>query len=212
MVWNMYKISWYLPAISVEEVAGGQLALCPLPPPLTPSIEYLSLMNTTGACLMTTTFSTPVQGDTLTNTEWLRTIWQSAPDAIAVRAYNKLLDLVNNEGYPLDDIRDFIDTYGTKAFVDGHYETWAQITEELGVSNEAVEAFVEEFGIYSIGGFESSYRGKWGSGEEFARDYVENTCNIDNIPGFIEIDWEAIWENLSDDYAEVDGYIFNKHF
>lgn len=160
---------------------------------------------------MTTTAPAAPVDYTLTNTEWLKTV-ALGTDEVVQEAYNKLLDLVNNEGYPLDDIRDFIDNYGAKAFVDGHYETWEQITDQLGVGNEVIEAFVEEFGIDSIDGFEDSYQGTWGSGAEYARDFVEGAWNIDNIPGFVEIDWEATWENLSKDYTEVDGHIFNNHF
>lgn len=158
---------------------------------------------------MTTT--TAQMAPTLTNTEWLQTLAMETEE-VAQEAYNKLLDLVNNEGYPLDDIRDFIDNYGAAAFVDGHYETWEQITDQLGVGNEVVEAFVEEFGINSIDGFEDSYQGTYRNGAEFAQELVEGGWSMDNIPGFVEIDWEATWENLSQDYTEVDGHIFNNHF
>lgn len=161
---------------------------------------------------MTMTLSTPAQGDTLTNTEWLRTM-ALATDEIAIKAYTKLLDLVNNEGYPLDDIRDFIEIHGTKAFVDGHYETWEELTDN-GYAMSAVDAFVDEFGINCIDNFEDSYCGTWGSGAEYARDLVESAWShsMDNIPGFVEIDWEKTWDNLSQDYTEVDGHIFNNHF
>ena len=155
--------------------------------------------------------TTAQMAPTLTNTEWLQTL-TTEKDEIAQEAYNKLLDLVNNEGYPLDDIRDFIDTYGAKAFVAGHYETWEEITDQLGVDNDVVEAFVEEFGINSIGGFEDSYQGTYRDGVEFARELIEGAWSMDSIPGFVEIDWEATWQNLSQDYTEVDGHIFNNHF
>lgn len=153
------------------------------------------------------------QGDTLTNADWLTEIVLSTDEVIQT-SYNKILDLVNNEGYPLDDIRDFIEEYGYVAFDEGHYETWAELTDQIrgNWSMEAVEAFVEEFGIESIDGFEDSYCGSWGSGAEYARDLVEGAWNLDNIPGFVEIDWEATWQNLSQDYTEVDGHIFNNHF
>ena len=155
---------------------------------------------------MTMTLST---ADTLTNTEWLRTM-ALATDAIAIEAYTQLTEMVNENGYPLDDIRDFIDTYGAKAFVDGHYDTWEQITNQLGVRNEVIEAFVEEFGIDCIDEFEDSYCGTYSSGAEYARELVEGgwSHSMDNIPYFVEIDWEATWDNLSQDYTEVDGHIF----
>jgi antirestriction protein len=119
-----------------------------------------------------------------------------------------ITEMVNENGYPLDDIQDFIETHGAKAYTAGHYATWCQITEELGVSNEVIEAFVEEFGIDCIDGFEDSYCGTYSSGAEYARELVEGGWNMDNIPGFVEIDWEATWDNLSQDYTEVDGHIF----
>jgi len=151
--------------------------------------------------------TTAEMAPTLTNTEWLRTM-ALGTDEVAKEAYAKLTEMVNEQGYPLDDIRDFIDTYGYVAFVDGHYETWEQITDQLGVENEVVEAFVEEFGIDYIDGFEDSYQGTYRNGAEFARELVEGGWEIDNIPDFVQIDWEATWENLSGDYTEVDGYIF----
>lgn len=149
--------------------------------------------------------------DTMTNSEWLTTMVVST-DEIAQKAYNKILDLVNNEGYPLDDIRDFIEGYGYAAFDEGHYETWAQITDQCGVSNDVVEAFVQEFGIDSIDGFEDSYCGTYRDGAEYAREMVESCYDMDRVPGFVEIDWEATWQNLSQDYTEVDGHIFNNHW
>jgi len=156
---------------------------------------------------MTTTLSI---GDTLTNTEWVRTM-ALATDPIAAEAYNKLLDLVNNEGYPLDDVRDFIDTYGTKAFVDGHYETWADLTDS-SYNLEAIEAFVEEFGVENINSFEDAYCGSYRDGAHFAQELVTDQMSsmaAANIPDFVEINWEATWDNLSQDYTEIDGHIFH---
>lgn len=123
-----------------------------------------------------------------------------------------IIEMVNENGYPLDDIQSFIEEYGVEAYNAGHYVTWCQITEELGISNEVVEAFVEEFGINNIPSFEDSYCGTYNDGAEYAKELVEGGWNMDNIPGFVEIDWEATWENLSQDYTEVDGHIFNNHF
>jgi hypothetical protein len=159
-------------------------------------------MNTNEATSMTMNTAS----DAMPNTQWLQTLAASN-----VEVYQQIADMVNIEGYPLDDIRDFIEEYGYKAFVDGHYETWSGLTDN-SYSMEAIEAFVGEFGIESIDGFEDSYCGNWGSGAEYARDLVEGAWNHLHIPDFVEIDWEATWENLSQDYTEVDGHIFNKHW
>jgi antirestriction protein len=123
-----------------------------------------------------------------------------------------ITEMVNENGYPLSDIQDFIETHGAKAYIAGHYATWCQITEELGISNEVVEAFVEEFGIDSISGFEDSYCGTYSSGAEYAQELVEGAWDLDRIPSFVEINWEATWDNLSGYYTEVDGHIFNNRF
>ena len=34
-----------------------------------------------------------------------------------------------------------------------------------------------------------------------------------DLPGFVEVDWEATWQNLERyDYSEQDGFIFSVHF
>ncbi len=138
------------------------------------------------------------------NAEWLKD--QSAT------ALCKIIELVNNDGYPIDDVREFVEVHGAKALLDGHYETWAEFDDCY--DQEAIEAVVEEFVINCIGNFEDAYCGKYDSGAEYARELVEGgwSHSMDNIPGFVEIDWEATWENLSQDYTEVDGYIFNNSF
>lgn len=148
---------------------------------------------------------------TLTNDEWLQALALST-DSVTQEAYNKTLDLVNNEGYPLDDIRDFVEEYGFRAYVDGHYETWSELTED-GYSMEAIEAFVEEWSVEDIGGFRDAYFGSFGSGEEFAQDYLEQHGDGLIIPSFVAIDWSETWENLQQEgYIEADGHIFYKYW
>ena len=128
---------------------------------------------------MTMTLSTTAQmAPTLTNTEWLQTL-ASETEEVALEAYAQLTEMVNENGYPLDDIRDFIETHGAKAYTAGHYATWCQITEELRVSDEVIEAFVEEFGINCIDGFEDSYCGTYRDGAEYARELVEGGWSKD---------------------------------
>jgi hypothetical protein len=122
-----------------------------------------------------------------------------------------LTSMVNEEGYPLDDIADFIEQYGAQAYSDGHYVTWCELSE-TGADESAIEAYVEEVGIECIGGFEESYVGEYGSEADFAREFFEgNYNNIDVLEeAGVVIDWQATWDsNLCYNYAYNNGYVFN---
>ena len=51
------------------------------------------------------------------------------------------------------------------------------------------------------------------SGAEFA-EQIASDCGYvkDNLPFWIEIDWEKTWDNLSADYTEINGHIFNNNY
>ena len=70
-----------------------------------------------------------------TNAEWI----QSLPPEVLVYLSN----LINDEGYPLEDCRQFVEDYGYKPFLSGYYEKWAELTDD-GYDNDAVVAFVED--------------------------------------------------------------------
>ena len=74
----------------------------------------------------------------------------------------------------------------------------------------AIETFIELNGECYIESFESSYRGEYESGADFAEE-LYNELGSD-LPSFVVVDWEATWHNLRDDFEEQDGYIFYKHF
>lgn len=114
-------------------------------------------------------------------------------------------DLVE-DSYAVDDIYDFIAEYGEDEFVE-HYENYVEFGESH--SYEAVDAFIEEFGIENLNSFEDSYRGVWESKEQYAENFVSDCYSIDN-PSFIEIDWEATFDNL--DCTYVDGFVFETCF
>ena len=68
---------------------------------------------------------------------------------------------INNlvaENYALDDMYEFISEHGNDNFVE-YYEEFVAIGEDY--SYEAVDTFIEEFGIQSLSknAFEDSYRG-----------------------------------------------------
>lgn len=125
-----------------------------------------------------------------------------------------ITEMVNEAGYPLSDIGDFIEVYGAQAYADGHYVTWCRLEEECGASTEAIEAFVDEFGIDAIESFEDAYVGEYGSEAEFAEEYT-NACYsaVDNLPAHVVIDWQATWDSaLRYDFAYNNGYVFHSNW
>ena len=88
-------------------------------------------------------------------------------------------------------------------------ETLQELLEDY--SADAVRAFIECFGDGSLESFQVSYRGEM-TGAEFAQQITEDCYCID-LPGFVEVDWQATWENLERyDYSEQDGFIFACNF
>ena len=123
--------------------------------------------------------------------------------------------LVNDEGYPLSDIREFIEQYGVEAYSDGHYMTWCELTERSGADTEAVEAFVDEFGIQNLESFEDAYRGEYDSEEDFAQQYFDNMySSVGQLEGVgLVVDWQATWDtNLRYDFSYNNGYVFRSDF
>lgn len=122
-----------------------------------------------------------------------------------------ITEMVNEQGYPLSDIREFIEQYGERAFMFRYYETWCELTEQIGASNDAIEAYVDEVGIDNIGGFEDAYIGEYESEADFAQRYFdEHYSNIDTLQAAgVVIDWQATWDtNLRHDFVYNNGYVF----
>jgi len=135
-----------------------------------------------------------------TNAEWI----QSLPPEVLVYLSN----LINDEGYPLEDCRQFIEDYGYKYFLNGSYEKWAELTDD-GYDNEAIVAFVEDNGVENIEYFEDAYCGEFGSIREVVENFLDN-FDVE-VPHFIVIDHEATWDrNLRHDYTFEGGYLFNR--
>lgn len=132
--------------------------------------------------------------------------------ALSADLQGDITEMVNEGGYPLSDIQDFVETYGAQAYADGHYATWCQLTEELGATNEAIEAFADEFGIHSIDGFEDAYRGEYDSEAEFAEQYTTDCYTLD-MPEWVVIDWQATWDTeLSDSFTYNNGHVFTTNW
>ena len=88
-------------------------------------------------------------------------------------------------------------------------ETLEKLLEDYPA--DAIQAFIDCFGGDDFESFEDSYQGEM-SGAEFAQQLTEDCYHVD-IPGFVEVDWQATWENLERyDYSEQDGFIFCCNF
>ena len=135
---------------------------------------------------------------------------QGLPTGQMEQETQELLDEYN-ESYcwEYNDMVDFIKEYGEKKFRD-YYEDYYRAVDDLG--EDIVNAFIEVFYIESIGNIEESYQGEM-SGSEFA-EQIASDCGYvkDNLPSWIEINWEKTWDNLSYDYTEIDGHIFNNNY
>lgn len=87
----------------------------------------------------------------------------------------------------------------------------ADLRERFG--DDAVDAFIEIWSVDDLEGFEDAYCGEYESGAAFAEELVTDCYGIPNhFPSFVEINWEATWENLSYDYHFEGGYIFNANW
>jgi hypothetical protein len=132
--------------------------------------------------------------------------------ALHVDTQAEITDMVNEEGYPLSDIEEFIVEYGEQAFANGHYVTWCNLTEQVGASNDAVESYVDLVGIDCIDGYEDAYVGEYDSEEDFAREFFDgNYHGVDALEeAGVVIDWQATWDsNLKYEYGFSNGYVFN---
>jgi hypothetical protein len=88
-------------------------------------------------------------------------------------------------------------------------ELEADLRERFGEG--AVDAFIEVWSVDDLEGFEDAYCGEYKSGAAYAEELVTDSFGI-NVPSFVEIDWEATWDNLRYDYHEQDGFIFNANW
>ena len=91
-------------------------------------------------------------------------------------------------------------------------EELEEVDKELtkNYPTQAIKEFIEYFGKDQLNAFPDAYMGEL-SGSEFAKEMLTDCFGLD-VPHFVAIDWESTWDNLSDDYVELDGYIFCLNF
>ena len=118
------------------------------------------------------------------------------------------IDELVADNYALDDIVEFIEENGNDNFVE-YYEEYCENGENY--SYDAVDAFVDEFGIECIAHFTDAYYGQYDSEEEFAEQFTGDVYG--EPPAHLVVDWTATWEsNLRYDFSFNDGYVFHKNF
>jgi hypothetical protein len=113
------------------------------------------------------------------------------------------------DSYALEDIVEFIDE-NSEANFRSYYQNYVEIGEEY--SYEAVDAFIDQFGLHSLvdDNFQDAYRGQYDSKADYAESYVSD-CYVVDLPSFLEIDWEASFNNLDVVFSK-DGYVFDTQF
>jgi len=113
------------------------------------------------------------------------------------------------DSYALEDIVEFIDE-NSEAQFRSYYQNYVEIGEEY--SYEAVDAFIDQFGIHSLVGdnFQDAYRGQYDSKADYAESYVSECYSVE-VPSFLEIDWEASFDNM-DVVFSSNGYVFDTQF
>ena len=115
------------------------------------------------------------------------------------------------DSYALEDIVEFIDANSEEDFRK-FYEEYVTVGEEY--SYEAVDAFIEEFGLQSFtpSCFEDAYRGQYDSKADYAEQYTSDVYSVE-VPSFVEVDWEATFDNLDVVFiGNGYGYVFNTQF
>ena len=119
--------------------------------------------------------------------------------------------LENTFGWDEDELVDFVERFGETYFLT-YFEEYADMVDDIGT--DVVSAFLNNFDIESVSSCRDAYMGCYESGAEFAQQIAEDCGDVPrNMSSWIEIDWEASWENLTYDYVECsDGHMFSQNF
>ena len=119
--------------------------------------------------------------------------------------------LEDHFGWDEDQLVDFVERFGEENFK-FYFEDYADMVDDMGI--HVVEAFLENFDIDCVSSCRDAYQGRYDSGAEFAQNLAEDCGDVPRgMSSWIEIDWEASWENLTYDYVESnDGHIFSQNF
>ena len=118
--------------------------------------------------------------------------------------------LENTFGWDEDELVDFVERFGETNFLT-YFEEYADMVDDIGL--DITEAYLENFDIDCVSNCRDAYQGKYESGAEFAQSIAEDCGEVGSNSSWIEIDWKASWDNLSQyDYVECsDCHIFSTY-
>lgn len=117
-------------------------------------------------------------------------------------------ELTNELSYAEDDIHVFIKEHGEAAFR-SYYVDYCDLGEQYDYY--AVDAFIQEYG-FELNSFHDAYMGEY-NWSDFVEQYIEENV-LYQIPEEYQsyFDTDKFSNDLSYDYIEVNGYIFNRNF
>ena len=122
----------------------------------------------------------------------------------------ELFDSLIEDGHDSDEMKEFMEEHGHKDFY-LYYEDYCQALTEF--DQQTVDSFLEVFDLMDIEHLGDAYMGHHGSGAEFAESFVSDCGYVHtDMPYWIAIDWEETWDNLSYDYSESNGFIWNNNW
>ena len=120
------------------------------------------------------------------------------------------IEELSEYSYELDELIDFVDTYGEDKFeyVEAYLEAVNNIFCDDG--KEVVDRWVDNNGIEYVEGIEDLYQGNYQSVEEF----IDELELIDyDIPSWLVIDYEATWDSaIRFDYDKIEDPNFGYDF
>ena len=135
------------------------------------------------------------------------TLTTNYKEIYSTQVVEKIDELIEDNFY-LDDMLVFIDEYSEEDFLN-YYEEYVNFGEDY--TYEAVDAFIEEFGIENINSFGDAYHGMYETGAAFAEQYFDDMGY--SIPDCVVVDWNETWErNFYYDFTISNGYVFGKNF
>ena len=123
-----------------------------------------------------------------------------------------LLEELLEDGHDEDDMKGFIEIFGSKAFYE-NYEDYVKMVDQY--DQETVDAFINaDFDIDDLSRLEDAYYGQDDTEEEFAENFVNECYGLPvDMPSCSAIDWEKTGEDgLSWDYTFYNGYVFCNHY
>jgi hypothetical protein len=119
------------------------------------------------------------------------------------------IEELSEYSYELDELIDFVDTYGEDKFE--YVEAYLDAINNIGIDDakEVIDNYVDSNGIEYVEGIDELYMGNYQSVEEF----IDELELIDyDIPSWLVIDYEATWDSaIRFDYDKIEssyGYDF----